>query len=147
MWTRGAGGSGIGLKKWARLSTGFIHGSLVTCRLRERVSGRFVGSRGLGERVIGEVVGPRSRRCMGVGVSRHLSHWSWLSKRVHLRVMLSHSRRTGEVVISAWSRGMRRLSIGVIELILGEPVGRIWARSVEGILSLRRGHRGFEQRD
>lgn len=62
-------------------------------------------------------------------------------------MLLAHSRRTGEVVIPGWSWCMRRLSIGVILLILGEPVSRVWTWAVKGILSLRRGHRGFEQRD
>lgn len=80
MWTWGAGRSGIGLKKWARLSTGFIDGPLVACRLRERVGGWLVGTRGLGKGVICEVVRSWSGRCMSIRISRHLSHWPWLSK-------------------------------------------------------------------
>lgn len=80
MWTWGTGRSGIGLKKWARLSTGFIDGSRVTWRLRERVSNWLVGTRWLSKWVICEVVRPWSGRCMSIRISGYLGHWSWLSK-------------------------------------------------------------------
>lgn len=69
MGTWGARWSSIGLKKRSRLSTCFIDGSVVSYRLRERVSSLLARTRRLGKRVICEVVRSWSGRCMCIRIS------------------------------------------------------------------------------